>query len=85
MHTHTGRETEGWEEVREKPVCCNLFHQQLLIELLDEVDFLGPVQLVLERLQHIACFNAEHLEGDVTSVGRLLVNQKHDALRQPCR
>lgn len=30
-----------------------LLHQQLLVELLNEVDLLGPVHLVLERLQNL--------------------------------
>ena len=44
----------------------NLLDEELFVELLDEVDLLGPVQLVLERLQHVASFNAEDFERDVT-------------------
>ena len=47
--------------------------------MLDKVNLLGPVQLVLERLQHVPIFDAKNLEGNVAVARRLVVDQEHNS------
>ena len=57
----------------------DLFDQKLLIELLNEIDLLGAMQLVLERLQYTTGLDVEHLEGHMTAIWRFLIDEQHDA------